>query len=58
MNRYRPDEDEDKWILVDQIRQELAAVENEDEQDPFCPHCDAGMGLCSGPHKGTDEIPY
>lgn len=24
-------------------------------EDVFCPACDAGVGHCNGPHKGTEE---
>jgi len=34
-------------------------AEEENESEPFCPACDAGVGQCNGPHKGTaGEIPY
>ena len=33
------------------------ALETKQESE-FCPACDAGVGHCNGPHKGSDEIPF
>ena len=48
-----------QMIEEDHRRQMMEEEEQEQEQeDEFCPACDAGVGHCIGPHKGSDEIPF
>ena len=41
----------------EQTLEDVRKLMGEKEQEErFCPACDAGVGCCIGPHKGNDEI--
>lgn len=47
-------------VLVRTLPRDLvdALLTTEEPEDGFCPACDAGVGHCNGPHKGSDEIEF
>ena len=46
------------WITRTDVQEAAELLALLEEQERFCPACDAGAGHCNGPHKGSDEIGF
>jgi len=48
------------YLLVEAKLALKTGVENQEheQEDEFCPACDAGAGHCIGHHEDNDEIPF
>lgn len=44
--------------LWDEHNEIEVSLNETQQEDIFCPACDAGAGHCNGPHKGSDEIEF
>jgi len=47
-------------MLCERREADALLADKQEQEDGFCPVCDAGVGHCTGPHthKGNDEIPF
>ena len=45
-------------MLCERRKADALIADTQEQEDGFCPACDAGVGHCNGPHKGNDEIPF